>query len=75
MKDLTLLIPANNKVESLPIFLNELKNYECQKLVVLQKEDQETIDSIKEFKDIEILVQKTKGYGSALKEGIEKNKY
>lgn len=72
MKNLTLLIPANKEAESLPIFLNELKNYECQKLVVLQKEDQETIDSIVGFKDIEILVQKTKGYGSALKEGIEK---
>ena len=72
MKNLTLLIPANKESESLPIFLKELRDFECKKLIVLQKEDQETIDSITEIRDIEILVQKNKGYGSALKEGIEK---
>lgn len=72
MKNLTLLIPANKESESLPIFLNELKDYECGKLIVLQEEDKETIDSIVNFKDIKICVQKRKGYGNALKEGIEK---
>jgi glycosyltransferase involved in cell wall biosynthesis len=72
MSNLTLLIPANKEAESLPIFLKELENYDYNKLVVLQKEDIETIESISSFKDIEILSQQNKGYGNALKEGIEK---
>tara|TARA_Y100000768_G_scaffold388801_1_gene387313 strand:- start:833 stop:1507 length:675 start_codon:yes stop_codon:yes gene_type:complete len=71
VNNLTLLIPANKEAESLPIFLNELTNFDCKKMVVLQKEDDETINSIKDFKDIQIITQKKKGYGSALKEGIE----
>lgn len=72
MSDLTLLIPANKEVESLPIFLEELTNYDYKILVVLQKEDNETIKSISHFKNIDILIQKDKGYGSALKEGLQK---
>ena len=72
MQKLTLLIPANKESESLPIFLNELKEYDFKKLIVLQKEDQETINSISKFEEIEICVQKSKGYGNALKEGIDK---
>lgn len=72
MKELTLLIPANKESESLPIFLGELKNYDYKILVVLQKEDHETIDSIRSFQNIEILKQEQKGYGNALIEGIEK---
>ncbi len=72
MSNLTLLIPANKEAESLPIFLRELENFNFHKLVVLQEEDIETIDSISKIKNIGILKQKNKGYGSALKEGIEK---
>ena len=43
MKNLTLIIPTKNEVESLPIFLGELKDFECSKLIVLQKEDLKTI--------------------------------
>ena len=71
MQDLTLLIPANKESESLPIFLSELKKYDCKKLIVLQEEDKDTISSIAEFKEIEILKQKNKGYGNALIEGID----
>ena len=39
MNDLTLIIPAKREAESLPIFLKEIENYECKKLIVLQKED------------------------------------
>ena len=70
MNNLTLLIPANKEAESLPIFLKELSEYDYKKLIVLQKEDKETIDSIKNFRDIEIYIQQDKGYGSALKEGL-----
>ena len=71
MNNLTLLIPANKEAESLPIFLNELINYNYKKMVVLQKEDEKTINSIKDFNDIQIIIQKKRGYGSALKEGLE----
>ncbi len=72
MSNLTLLIPANKEAESLPIFLEELKNFDYNILIVLQEEDKETLNSISNFKKIEILTQKKRGYGSALKEGIEK---
>lgn len=67
MDKLTLLIPANKEAESLPIFLKELDDYKYSILVVLQKEDTETINSISDFKNVEICVQENKGYGSALK--------
>ncbi len=71
MNNLTLLIPAKQESGSLPIVLEELKKYDCKKLIVLDKNDTETIDSIASF-DCEILYQNNKGYGSALIEGINK---
>ena len=70
MNNLTLIIPTKEEVESLPIFLKEIENYNCKKLIVLQKEDIETKKSIDKFKNIKILVQEKDGYGSALIEGI-----
>ncbi len=70
MSELTLLIPANKEAESLPLFLKELEKYDFKKMIVLQEEDKETIDSITDFKDIKICVQSKKGYGSALIEGL-----
>lgn len=70
MKDLTLVIPAKNEKESLPIVLHELEKYNLQKVVVLEETDTETIEAIKEF-DLKILYQIKKGYGAALIEGIE----
>lgn len=70
MSDLTLLIPANKEAESLPSFLKELADYNYQKIVVLQKEDEETINSISNFKDVKICIQKNRGYGNALIEGL-----
>ena len=54
MKNLTLIIPAKNESESLPIFLRELSNLDLNILVVLSKSDIKTIDSIKNFKTAEI---------------------
>lgn len=71
MNKLTLLIPAHKEAESLPVFLKELEEYKFDKLIVLQKEDIETIDSISDLKDIKIFFQKNNGYGNALKEGID----
>ena len=70
MNNLTLIIPAKKESESLPIFINELKNYDCKKIIVLQENDIETIEAIKEFKEISILKQNKNGYGNALIEGI-----
>ena len=61
MKDLTLLIPTKKEVESLPKFLREIDNLECKKLIVLQKEDVETKNAIKDFDNIEILEQNNNG--------------
>ena len=58
MNDLTLIIPTKKEVESLPIFLKEIENYNCKKLIVLQKEDIETKKAIEKFQNIKILVQK-----------------
>lgn len=70
MSNLTLLIPAKHEFESLPIFLEELKDYKYKKIVILDQNDVETIEVIKKFKDVEILYQKKSGYGNALIEGI-----
>ena len=69
MKNLTLVIPAKNEKDCLPQVLDELKEFECKKLIVVDKYDVGTIDSIKN-KDCEILEQKTSGYGNAIIEGI-----
>ena len=70
MKNLTLIIPTKKEVESLPVFLNEIENFKCEKMIVLQEEDIETKNAISSFNSVEILVQKKNGYGNALIEGI-----
>ncbi len=74
MENLTLIIPAKLEAESLPIFLKELAKYNCKKIIVLDKDDTSTINAIKEFTEVEILLQKQIGYGSALIEGVKATK-
>ena len=74
MQDLTLVIPAKYESESLPIFLKEISNLKCKKLIVLEKTDTKTIQSIDNFEGIELIYQKQKGYGAALLEGISSTK-
>lgn len=69
MLNLTLIIPAKNEAESLPSVLNELKNFDFNKTVILESSDTKTIESIKNF-NCEILYQNEKGYGNALIQGI-----
>ena len=69
MEHLTLIIPAKNEKESLPNVLNELKKYNLKIIIVLEKEDLDTVNSIKEY-DCEILYQINKGYGDAVLQGI-----
>jgi len=76
MIDLTLIIPAKNESESLPIVLENLKNISCNIIVSLPNDDLLTFNSIKKY-DVQIIKQKENGYGSALIEGIKncKTKY
>ncbi len=69
MEHLTLVIPAKNEKESLPYVLNELRKYNLKIIIVLEKEDLDTINSIKGY-DCKILYQSGKGYGNALSQGI-----
>jgi glycosyltransferase involved in cell wall biosynthesis len=69
MTDLTLIIPAKNESESLPIVLDELKHQDVKIKVLLHKNDVLTIDSIKNF-NCEIIYQVNRGYGDALIHGI-----
>ena len=73
MKNLTIVIPAKKESESLTKVLNELKPYNLKKIIVLEKKDKKTINSIKKFKK-NILFQKNQGYGDALTLGIKKVK-
>ena len=69
MKNLTLIIPAKNEEDSLPQVLEEIKNYECDKIVILEESDLQTIDSIKNF-NCKLIYQTGRGYGNALIEGL-----
>ena len=70
MSDLTLIIPAKNEKESLPKVLDELGNFNFKKYVILEATDKLTIEAIKNY-DCRIIYQESKGYGDALKKGIE----
>ena len=76
MHNLTLVIPAKKEKESLSFVLDELKKYKVKILVILENNDIETINSIKNHK-CKIIYQKNKGYGDALIQGINlvKTKY
>tara|TARA_B100000035_G_scaffold312120_1_gene322948 strand:- start:212 stop:880 length:669 start_codon:yes stop_codon:yes gene_type:complete len=69
MKDLTLIIPAKNESESLPKVLDELKEFDVNIKIILRREDELTINSIKDF-SCDIVYQSNKGYGDALIQGI-----
>ena len=49
MENLTLIIPAKNESESLPSVLEEIKDYTCKKIIILESSDIETINSIKKY--------------------------
>ena len=70
MSDLTLIIPAKNEKESLPKVLDELKEFDFKKNVILEASDRLTIEAIKTY-DCKIIYQDSNGYGDALKKGIE----
>ena len=69
MHDLTLIIPAKNESESLPLVIDSLKDLPCHIKISLKKNDISTIDSIKN-KNVEIFYQSGTGYGNSLREAI-----
>ena len=69
MKNLTLVIPAKNEAECLPTVLEELKNFECKKIIVIPRNDLNTQNVVKNL-NCKILLQDSDGYGNALIEGI-----
>ena len=71
MENITLIIPAKHESESLPVVLEELKKFNFQVKIVLEKNDIKTINAIKNNK-CEILFQEGKGYGNAIRYGINK---
>ena len=70
MSGLTLIIPAKNEKESLPKVLDELGNFNFKKNILLESSDELTIEAIKNY-DCNIIYQDSRGYGDALKKGIE----
>ena len=69
MDQLTLVIPAKNEAETLPTVLKDLDKYSLKITVVLEKDDIDTINAIKNF-NCKILYQEGIGYGDALIQGI-----
>ena len=69
MNNITLVIPAKNEKESLPKVLDELRIYNLKIIIVLEKDDKETIKSAEDY-NCKILYQDGKGYGDALITGI-----
>tara|TARA_B100000949_G_C14213671_1_gene421381 strand:+ start:982 stop:1143 length:162 start_codon:yes stop_codon:yes gene_type:complete len=49
MEDLTLVIPAKNESECLPKVLSELKNFDCKKVIIIPKNDLDTLNAVKNF--------------------------
>jgi len=73
MKNLTLVIPAKKEEGSLPIVLNEVKNFDCSIIIILEETDNATIEAIKDF-NCKKIYQKGRGYGNAIIEGINEVK-
>jgi len=69
VNNLTLIIPAKNEKESLPHVINEIKDLNCIKMIVLASNDFETINAIKDL-DVQIVYQDNQGYGDAIISGI-----
>ena len=69
MIDLTLVIPAKNESESLPAVLDELSKFNVKKIIVMSENDLDTFNSIKKYNE-QIVYQKGKGFGNALRTGI-----
>ena len=70
MENLTLVMPAKNESECLPKVLSELKNFDCKKVIIIPKNDLDTLNAVKNF-DCKIIKQIEDGFGNALIQGIK----
>tara|TARA_B100002051_G_C16583652_1_gene559013 strand:- start:222 stop:917 length:696 start_codon:yes stop_codon:yes gene_type:complete len=70
MNDLTLVIPAKNESETLPLVLKSIKKLKIKTIISLKNDDVDTINSIIKNKNIKIYFQSGKGYGNSLTEAI-----
>lgn len=72
MENITLIIPAKNEPNALPIVLNEIKemNLPVKILVIMSKDDEDTYKSTHDY-DCEVVFQSGKGYGNAIVDGIK----
>jgi len=70
MNKLTLVIPAKNESESLPKVLEELEFFKIKTIVVIPTGDDLTKKSIQSFSCKIIEEKNGKGYGNALRTGI-----
>ena len=75
MENITLIIPAKEEPNALPIVLDEIEKKKLfyKKLIIIHESDTKTYNSIKNY-DCEILFQTQKGYGNAIIEGINHSK-
>jgi glycosyltransferase involved in cell wall biosynthesis len=67
--DVTIIIPAKQESASLPIVLKNLEKYNFVILVIIDRTDIKTIESIKYLKH-KLIFQQKKGYGDAIITGI-----
>ncbi len=70
MNDLTLIIPAKNESETLPLVLESLKKLKLKIIISLKDDDLNTINSINKNENIKIHFQSGNGYGNSLREAI-----
>ena len=73
MKDLTLIMPAKNEEDSLPMVLNEIKSYKINKILVVNKLNKKIVQIAKNYQ-CKIIKQLKPGYGNAIIEGLQKCK-
>jgi glycosyltransferase involved in cell wall biosynthesis len=78
MKNISLIIPAKNELESLGKTIREILSYKFvnEIIVVVDSKNDNSINAVKKY-DVKIVVQKKEGYGSAIIEGFNyaSNKY
>ena len=74
MENITLIIPAKEEPNALPIVLDEIKkkNLTYKILIIIHENDILTYEAIKNY-NCEILFQSKKGYGNAIIEGINRS--
>ncbi len=70
MNDLTLVIPAKNESETLPLVLESLKKLKIKTIISLKNDDLDTINSIIKNEYVKVYFQSGNGYGNSLKEAI-----